>query len=228
MQCIVFDVFGTLYHYKRNIFTRRFTGTYDIAAKYFPQIEVDEFLALWKKLYMDSLRKAKSDMSEFSLFTHSLKVVTQISPSYSNSHLVARELTNAFIQEWLLDVTVSPEAETALSKLYSQYLLVAVTNIQDSSVVPRLMMRDGIDRYFSLIVSSAGIGVRKPAPAIVHYLVNRLQIGMDDLIIVGDDLEEDGGLAGVVGAPFIQLCLPEEVTPRVTGTYNSLLEKLIS
>lgn len=227
MRCIVFDVFGTLYHYKRDVFTRRFTATYDVAAKYFHGIEADEFLGLWRELYIHSLRKAQSDMREFSLFAHSLRVVEQISPRYSDAHLVARELTNVFIEEWLLDVAVSPEAETALSKLYDQCLLVAVSNIQDSSIVPRLMMRDGIDRYFSLIVSSAGIGLRKPSPDIVHYLADRLQVDTDDLIIVGDDPEEDGGLARVVGARFIQLVLSDEVTPGVTGTYDSLLEELL-
>jgi len=91
-----------------------------------------------------------------------------------------------------------------LAELHREYLLALTSNFYGNlEAVCRELM---IDSYFTAIIDSACIGVRKPDPAIFNITLQRLGVGPPDAVVIGDSYDRDIVPAKSLGCKTIWLC----------------------
>jgi len=88
-----------------------------------------------------------------------------------------------------------PEVPKVLSLLKSKYRLGIVTNTSSSEVPNHVLYRLRLRGYFSVVATSADLGVRKPYPGIFYYALRELSARVKDTAFVGDSIKHD-----IVGA----------------------------
>lgn len=82
------------------------------------------------------------------------------------------------------------EARAVLDALQERgYPMVLVSNFYGN--VERVLESYGLRHYFSTVVESAVVGVRKPDPAIFALGVEALALPADEVLVVGDSLRKD-------------------------------------
>jgi FMN phosphatase YigB (HAD superfamily) len=220
-KCIVFDVFGTLYHYDRNIFAREYRKTFEVAKAHLPTLSMQQFSCGWRNSYLSLLQQAKSTQREFSLLAHSLDFVNSVNPTTKEKAIVARDLAHEFISEWLEGVTINREAAGMLARVYRKNILVAMSNVNDTGALYELFARDGIHRFFTLILTSAASGIRKPSTSMIQHTLDFLRVEEASLVIVGDD-SVDKELADSLKATFVECRLPTRPEDAQGGVYELL------
>lgn len=221
-NCIVFDVFGTLYHYDRRIFTREFNQTHSVLKGYGIELSIEKFTDLWKNTFLEKLMQARETHNEFSLLSHSLAFLEIISVKHKNQYIIARDLSTTFISEWLKEVTINPFAEKLLGELSKKNILIAISNINDTRVTHDLFFKDQVSHYFSIILCSGVTGKRKPSPDMINYAIRFLNVETLPVIIVGDNEMEDSTLASKMNAAYIEIALPAKVDPYNSKVYDKL------
>lgn len=86
-------------------------------------------------------------------------------------------------------VAVVARAAKLLGALQPHYTLGVVSNFYGNLQV--VCREFDIERFFSTMIDSAVVGVRKPDPAIFRLALERLAVRPDDCTMVGDSYERD-------------------------------------
>ena len=87
---------------------------------------------------------------------------------------------------------LKPEASLALAALHGAGLRLAmISNIVSRSLVPRNLEAYGLAHYFDPIVTSAGMGVRKPHPRIFIETARLMHLPPAACCYVGDTISRD-------------------------------------
>jgi len=86
--------------------------------------------------------------------------------------------------------------------------LALATNATDSdeAEIRRALARVGLDERVDRIYCARGVGHRKPSPGFFDYIMHDLQLKPSDLIMVGDDHENDVIGANRAGIRAVWLC----------------------
>jgi putative hydrolase of the HAD superfamily len=114
----------------------------------------------------------------------------------------AEHLAETFAKERRRRHTVYSEVERVLRNLRKKYQLALLTNgLVD---LQREKLRGGgLEEYFDVIVVSGEVGVGKPDGRVFARVLDRLRVGCEDAVMVGDSLRRDvagaqeAGLKGV-------------------------------
>lgn len=87
---------------------------------------------------------------------------------------------------------IEEDAKPTLDKLQNDgYHLGIISNAADDIDVQTLVDNVGIRSYFDVVISSAGVGIRKPNPRIFNITLNTWGISSDRAAMVGDTLGAD-------------------------------------
>ncbi len=85
-----------------------------------------------------------------------------------------------------------PGALSTLQRLSKAgYRLGLISNASDDAVVQRLVDKAELRPWFDPIISSAGVGIRKPDPAIFQMALDEWGIAAREAVMIGDDPEAD-------------------------------------
>jgi putative hydrolase of the HAD superfamily len=98
-----------------------------------------------------------------------------------------------------------PQTQEILAQLQSSYQLAVVSDAQSAYALPELR-RAGLAGYFAPIVISGDYGFRKPDPRLFQAALNKLAIGPDEAIFIGNDRFRDVYGARQVGMKTILFC----------------------
>ena len=82
-----------------------------------------------------------------------------------------------------------------IKKLKNEYKLGLLSNFDDAQTARRVLKEKKLGLFFSTIIISDEVGIRKPAPDIFSIALNSLEIEARETLFVGDSWEED-----IVGA----------------------------
>lgn len=94
-----------------------------------------------------------------------------------------------------------------LSSLQNHYKLILVSNFYGN--VATVIADFGINKYFSDVIDSAVVGIRKPDSGIYKLALERNNLHSDDAIIVGDSLKNDIKPAEEIGVRSVWLSTSE-------------------
>ncbi len=79
--------------------------------------------------------------------------------------------------------------EPILNELSKTYPMVLVSNFYGN--ITTVLKEYGIDSYFTSIVESAVVGVRKPSPQIFKLGVEALKMQPEEVVVIGDSYSKD-------------------------------------
>ncbi len=131
-----------------------------------------------------------------------------------------------------------PDACATLQRLSeADYLLGLVSNASDDGLIQRLV--EGLDfrRWLGPVLSSAGVGIRKPDPKIFQMVLSQWGLPPQQAIMVGDRLEFDILGASLAGMHSVLVSKGEdpgetdrdcEITPDATIEQLSELPEVIA
>lgn len=95
------------------------------------------------------------------------------------------------------------ENEPILNELSQTYPMVLVTNFYGN--ITAVLKEYGIYNYFTSIVESAVVGVRKPSPEIFRLGVESLRLQPNEVVVIGDSYSKDIAPAQAAGCHAIWL-----------------------
>lgn len=95
------------------------------------------------------------------------------------------------------------KAAPVLAGLSERYKLVLVSNFYGN--ISTVLKDFGIDRYFSSIVESAVVGVRKPDPEIFRLGAKEMGLKPEETLVIGDSYRKDIVPAEKAGAQVLWL-----------------------
>lgn len=116
-------------------------------------------------------------------------------------------------------------ARPVVAALAAKYKLVLVSNFYGN--IETILKDFQLDSYFSSIVESSVVGVRKPDPAIYQLGVDAMGFNAEDIVVIGDSYTKDMVPAKKVGCKAVWLSGPawgkEEIDPELPDlTIHSL------
>jgi putative hydrolase of the HAD superfamily len=85
------------------------------------------------------------------------------------------------------------DAAAVLSSLAERYRLAVATNavVSDRALVERALERAALRQFIAELFCYRELGVKKAEPAFWDIVVARLAVRRDELVMIGDDLEQD-------------------------------------
>lgn len=102
-----------------------------------------------------------------------------------------RRAMDIFVEARSSGVMCFPEVPRVLRILKSKYRLGIVTNTSSSEVPNRVLSQLKMRGYFSVVATSAELGIRKPYPGIFYYALRELNARAGDTAFVGDSIKHD-------------------------------------
>lgn len=97
-------------------------------------------------------------------------------------------------------MTPEPQLHEVIATLAERYPLAVATNRGTSMM--EILAHFNLDGYFKVVITSRDVARPKPFPDMLHLAANRLGLGEDELLFVGDS-ELDAAAATAAGMPFI-------------------------
>lgn len=94
-------------------------------------------------------------------------------------------------------------ARPVIAGLAKQYPLVLVSNFYGN--IESVLKDFKLNAYFSSIIESAVVGIRKPDPAIFALGVEKLQLSPENVVVIGDSYDKDIIPATGIGCKTIWL-----------------------
>ena len=82
----------------------------------------------------------------------------------------------------------------------NRYIIAMVSNTMSRTLIPERLRKFGIDRYFTTVVLSIDVGVRKPNRAIFEHAFRQTGLLPEQCIYMGDTLSRD--VEGSIRAGF--------------------------
>lgn len=114
------------------------------------------------------------------------------------------------------------DAVPALDALRARGMPLAVVSNWDSRL-PRLLDAMGVADRFEFVLTSAEVGVSKPAPAIFQHALDRLELSADEVLHVGDSIADD--VRGATQAGLRAVRIDRSAGPDTgVATVSSLLD----
>ncbi len=112
------------------------------------------------------------------------------------------------------------DLRTVLKTLfYSGYTLALVSNTISKTLIPERLEKFNVDSYFSTIVLSIDIGVRKPRADIFDVALKKTNLSSQNCIYVGDTISRD--IEGSKNAGFfLSILMQSELTEVKDSDYN--------
>ncbi len=131
-----------------------------------------------------------------------------------------RELFDYFAQSDAWDLF--PDTLPALDRLVARGLRLGVVSNFDSRL-ETILVGFGLYEKFEVVVVSGRAGAAKPDPRIFHHALDRLGLGPDEVLHIGDSEREDLGGATAAGLRALRIdrSLQESVD---SSTITSLVE----
>jgi HAD superfamily hydrolase (TIGR01549 family) len=99
--------------------------------------------------------------------------------------------TLAFCEEFMRYVRIDEHTRSVLEKLRGKYKLGIVSNFAIPECVFRLLERDGLAELFDVVVVSGAVNKRKPRPEIFQRALEKLDVGAESVVFVGDTIDAD-------------------------------------
>jgi len=174
------------------------------------------------------LQKAEKEWIEYPMTEALREVLAEFGYKGVNPELI-REAVDAFFSYEEELWRAYPDTYATLQHLSEQrYLLGLVSNASDDGLIQRLVDRSGLRRWLRPVLSSAGVGIRKPDPRILQIVLNQWGLSPQQAVMVGDRLEFD--ILGARLARMHSVLVSRGEDPQETGrgqiTPDATIEQL--
>ena len=94
-------------------------------------------------------------------------------------------------------------ASEVLDALITRYPMILVSNFYGN--IRTVLNEFELTKYFSEVIESAEVGIRKPDPTIYKLAINKFGLEPEEIVIIGDSYKNDINPANILGCPSIWL-----------------------
>lgn len=190
MTHLLLDFFGTIVHYSPSRTEQDYSRSYDLVRQFGAALSYDEFLVLVDEIFSAFDARAAAELTEFGMDESSAVVLEQ-----ALERAAAGDETGAFVETYLKDwnsAVVYPDGIAGLLRdLADRYRLAVVSNTHSPTLVRDHLEALGVTDLFNAVALSVEVGHRKPHPAIYQAALDRLGIGAEAALFVGDTYAAD-------------------------------------
>ena len=190
IDTIIFDFFGTLVDYSHSRRVQNYSTSHSFLEANGASIAYEQYVLSWDEAFCTLENESQKTLIEFSLHD----VVDRFSDRNADMPM-AKEQKSEFIElfliEWCAEIRPIENLETALNKLSSGYKLGVVSNTHHKPLVPGLLEKFGLSKYFETVVTSIEHGRPKPHESIYKAALSRLESRPENSVFVGDSYEHD-------------------------------------
>ena len=99
--------------------------------------------------------------------------------------------SDLYWKEYFKHMVLSKDAEEFLVFCKNKNIKIAVITDLTAEIQLKKIIKLGISKYISLIITSEEVGKDKPDPKIFYYALNKLNCKPKDAIMIGDDVKRD-------------------------------------
>lgn len=208
LAAVCFDLFGTLVFFDQRklcvngvrVSAERRTAHHlaPLLARYFPGLEPEEFAAGLEAARVELREEAGGELYEYPCeerFRRALSLGGVDRAAIGRAEVAA--LVDRHMESLAQAAFLSPSHRPILEKLGEHFKLALISNFDHAVTARRILEREKINRFFSVVVISDEVGRRKPHPAVFRYALSALGLGPERVLHVGDSLIED--VAGAQG-----------------------------
>jgi putative hydrolase of the HAD superfamily len=137
--------------------------------------------------------------------------------------------TNKFCEGFMEYVRIDDHARSTLEKLYGKYKIGIVSNFAIPECVDRLLEKNGLEKFFDVVVVSATVNKRKPSPEIFQKALEKLDVRAENTVFVGDTIDSDiiGAKAAGMKSIFIERRVQEGVNQACPNEIIKSLDELL-
>ncbi|MFN3254335.1 MAG: HAD family hydrolase [Ilumatobacter sp.] len=189
MRALMFDFFGTLVEYQPDRSRLGSPLTYELASSMGFAGDHKGFVRIWDAASLGLEQAARHTMQEFSM-TDAANAFGAAA-GIPLSHDLAVALGQSFVTEWAQHITPIDGASDLIRHLAEEYTIAVVSNTHDSSMVPNMLDKMGIEGHVSAVVLSVEHGRLKPHPSIYAAALDRIGCPAAEVAFVGDSYEAD-------------------------------------
>lgn len=158
---LLLDFFGTLVEYSPSRTEQGYHGSHALVQKLGAALTYDEFLQRWSAVSAAFDGQSAVDDHEFSMddvVSAFLAQALRRSPDPAET----TSLVEAYLSEWNTGVVYQDGIEYLVEMLAQSFSLAVVTNTHHHELVPRHLRAMGIAAFVDDVVTSIGVGWRKP------------------------------------------------------------------
>lgn len=193
IKAVLFDMFDTLMMIEKNheFYSPSLMRMYRYLHKNSIEVPFEKF----NKAYIEArdclYAKADLNWEEPHFNVRVFEALKSLGYNYDVSSPLVEEATNEFCEEFMKFVRIDLNAKAMLKKLHGKYKLGIVSNFAIPECVHKLLVADGLDGFFDVIVVSAAINKRKPCPEIFQNALEALGVSVSEAVFVGDTIDAD-------------------------------------
>jgi putative hydrolase of the HAD superfamily len=193
---LLVDLDDTLYHYEP-VHKVAFEACINYAEQHYG-IQRDSFKELWKiardKVHTDVHGQGAS---------HSrllyLQKVHELYSGKTNAEF-ALKLENEYWTVFLNAMSLRKGVEAFLQKAKGAGIKMAIVTDLTAQIQLQKWQKLQLDRYFDFLISSEEAGIEKPSPYIFELALDKLQLKVNEVIMIGDNEKKD-----IAGANALQI-----------------------
>lgn len=216
---VFFDLDHTLWDFEKNSDLAFIKIFKDLTI----DIEISEFLKVYKPINTIYWNRYRNDEVSKSKLRYGRLKDTFDSLNYDITDLEINKMSEVYIESLADHNYLLPNSKSILDYLFSKYKLHIITNGFEEVQLQKIVSSD-IQPYFSKIITSESVGVKKPNPIIFNEALKRANALACESIMIGDNIEAD--IYGALESGFSAILFnyhkinpPKEIT-----TIDNLIE----
>ena len=214
-RAVVFDLFGTLVHFRGRP-DPRFEWLREPFAALTDPAAFDDFRAALRAVSMDIIAGREPEHREVLSRDRFARALSRIGADAS----AAEALSTAHMGH-LAGFTDLPDGHLdVVATLADRYRVGLVSNFDHAPTARAVLARHGLDRHLAATVISAEFGWRKPHPGIFREALASLDVAPPEALYVGDTHLDDVIGALGVGMDVVWLAPSGGAAPEPTPTFR--------
>ena len=217
VKYIYFDFFDTLAFLSKAV---NWDNVFEMTPTLYKEKDKRIIKTNWISLFMELQSNAEKTHIEFSMEDVSKNLFQSI-PQYLEEDLF--HITQSYMELWEQSIIVYQDVLEIIPKLAQEYQLGIISNTHDSDVVPSIINRYGLAKYFKQIVLSVDETYRKPNKKIFQVATGLFHCPQE-WCFIGDNFEQD--IQGAMAANIFPILISRRATRKREKciTINTLYE----
>jgi putative hydrolase of the HAD superfamily len=196
---LIFDFFGTLVEYTLGAFhTAPYQDTHNYLLHHGYAISYQAFTSAFTAASQTLEAQAQQTCREYHMYDLG-RLFFRSAFSVDVPENVLTAFTTIFLAEWSRGIVYPEAIDPFLERLAARYRLSVLSNTHYPSLIHDNLSAMGVARYFSQVVTSVELGIRKPHPAIFRHTLEQLRIPARDALYIGDTYVDDYQGAAAAG-----------------------------
>jgi putative hydrolase of the HAD superfamily len=191
IKSIGFDLFDTLIVVENFALPRSVSTLVEKLQKVGIPVEENEFAPVYveaaKKIVTEAKQTGHETHNSFWISGALHKLNVPISPDDDR----LREAIDAYFVEFLSHARLIPQVIETLNQLKQKYKLGLLSNFTHAPAAKKFITHLNLSSLFDTIIISGELGYRKPHPFTYNTLIEKLGVTVEEIIYVGDNLEDD-------------------------------------